>query len=330
MSEVTWEELNKLPCKYFTVPIVRGNGEIILAPSAHSPTTTDYSLIKYNPDTDSCQEWIKYSESFYSTNNTDAIDAERDIIYIPELSNLLQIDLKSGKSQLIEQKLVTRRGDPTSIIIDHKLHIFSQDEHIIYDPDLQTKKVKLIRFNDNFDGTFSGHSMVHLKSQNKLLFIGGRLKKIIIWDIINDKWSILKGLEIVNSSGYSRYRAGVIMTRDEKYAIIFGGQRCDMIDIFDINKRVVYQSNIKCPQEREYRAMLTDNVEKNNVIIHGYLKNVWKNKEFNNLDQLPLELIILITTFYANEYVHLMRLNGEHWRMSLSELLHSKSDPKNR
>ena len=79
MSVETWEELNKLPCRDFGVPLFRNNGDVILAVSCHT-STKDKALIKYLANADSCQVWIKYPDLFFSTNNTDAIDKERDVL----------------------------------------------------------------------------------------------------------------------------------------------------------------------------------------------------------------------------------------------------------
>ena len=197
-----------------------------------------------------------------------------------------------------------------------------KNRNSIYDPELKKmtqKNIAITCSSTNIE--FSGHSMVHLKSQNKVLFMGGKLRNIFIWDIINDKWSIIKGLQI-SESGY-RYRAGIVVTKDEKYVVLFGGSQCDKIEIFDVDKQLICQSDIKCPEMVEYRAMLIDNCKQSDIIIHGYLRKIWNNEEFNNLNN-TIRLIMLMIRFYANEYVHLIQINsGRHWRIQLRDLLSS-------
>ena len=86
------------------------------------------ALMKYNPHTDECKEWIKYPNAFWLSQNTGAIDVERDIIYIVNYHEIWHIDLKSSKIESINisHQNMDVSNDPTSIVIDHKLHTFSR------------------------------------------------------------------------------------------------------------------------------------------------------------------------------------------------------------
>ena len=156
------------------------------------------------------------------------------------------------------------KSDTTSIMINNTLHLFTNDhrinKHIIYDPD--TKK---IIYNETvpISPLLGKHGMVHLKSQNKLLFIAGRLGGIITWDIIKDKWSVMDGLKISDDvDGNDRIRPGIILTKDEKYVIIFGGGYSDCIDIFDVENLLLKTSDIKLPlKATRSRVFMIDNNE---------------------------------------------------------------------
>ena len=62
---------------------------------------------------------------------------------------------------------------------------------------------------------------------------------------------------------------------------------------------------------------------KSDVIINGYLKKCWDEHMFKDFDELPLELIQLLTSFYAQVDVHIITLDdGGHYKVPLNELLH--------
>ena len=174
---------------------------------------------------------------------------------------------------------------------------------------------------------FETQSMVHLKTENKLLFMGGKLKRIMIWNIDKDEWQCIKDVTL---SG-NRSRGGIVVTRDDKYVIFFGGggswiKDSNTIQIFDVVNEKMYQCNIQCPHSGEYRAVLIDNFEKSDIIIDGYLRMIWKEYEFIGMNELPVELIKLLRRFYAQEWLHLMAIRtGEHWKIELPHLLESIS-----
>ena len=137
----------------------------------------------------------------------------------------------------------------------------------------------------------------------------------------HQNWAKLKlsGIKSLRDTGDCAF----VITNDEKYALIFENDVNGTIDIFDIENNTMRRSKLKFPAPGfRLRGFLTDNFEKSDVIIHGYLKKCWDQEMFRDFDELPEELIQLLTLFYAQVDAHIMTLDdGGYYKVPLNELL---------
>ena len=80
---------------------------------------------------------------------------------------------------------------------------------------------------------------------------------------------------------------------------------------------------IKCPvkqTEGSARVAVGNDKDKQDIITKGYVKNLWKKKEFKNLGFPPVYLTDLIVSYGEQEELFLFwRHLG--WRMNVDELL---------
>merc|ERR1712032_240378 len=157
--------------------------------------------------------------------------------------------------------------------------------------------------------------------------MGGKDDKIREYDIKKDEWIVLDAIMPLKSCNLFGY----IITRNDQYLIIFGGNDemingYDTIYIMDINTKSFALSNLKCPVSGQFRAFLVDNYSMTDIIVDGYLRRCWQSDIFKNVGSLPNELINLIYNFYSQEFVHLMQIGkGNHWKILLNDILNTES-----
>ena len=200
------------------------NDEIIFVFGPHRQEIS--SILKYNTIKDECVELIKLSNeqeeeqdngSLCLNPGNAAIDTENNILYIPGVGNVLYtINLKTQKVNNIfnnkkdkkdkEAQLLMQQNILLTIIIDNKMHIFGEynpfsnkhensKNHMVYD----TQNCKILSQNiqepiplecDGAGGQ-AGEGMVYLKSQKKLLLIGGKFNdNIVCYDLMKNKFDV--------------------------------------------------------------------------------------------------------------------------------------------
>ena len=125
---------------------------------------------------------------------------------------------------------------------------------------------------------------------------------------------------------------GIINTINEKYIILLGYKSLrDKKDIWivDLDNRKSYKSFIKLPQSicrNFYDACTMKNEIKTKLLTFGYINEIWKLPQFQDIQSLPFYLITLIQKWVPSlEYVHLIGKNKdmhqEHWTISVNEIL---------
>ena len=98
---------------------------------------------------------------------------------------------------------------------------------------------------------------------------------------------------------------GAILTWDEKYVIIAGGNESDEISVLDIDNQCLKISDIKCPKAGPnlISKTVTGNQVRGNCLVHGYVK---MTKEL----EIPMEIIDLIAVYYPIEMMHWIKWTG--------------------
>ena len=313
------------------------------------------TILLYNVTNNEYDTFMQFKKNMAVRLDSAAIDIENQMIYIAGHAGILQIDLTTKTTRFVSKKRF--KYSLSTIITNDKLYIFhfpiaedrdddfgSLAAHTIYD--IKTSKVRTTTIffpkPAQYTEFAEGEQMVFLESENKCLFIGGDLStNIVIYDITNDDWSIMKG---VRSSDLELYGdQSIVITNDDRFVIIFNSNESDLsiedndgsggmeyvneIEIIDLKTKSCTKSSVKLPsswQDEPSHAFIADDYSKSDIIINGYLRQCWKDKIFINLDQLPLELIRVIIEFHSQDVVHIMqRSTGHQWTISLQEILSS-------
>lgn len=301
------------------------------------------ALLKFSALSDKFEEIMRFDPPLPCKSVSICIDKQNDKIYAPHKNGCYIIDLinKTFKEDMSHLKgaKYSWSGDATSVYIHPKLHVFGHiANHVSYNYETGY-------FQSNEDlmllpppHRFSSQSMVHIPSKNKLLFFGeGMEEHIVSYDVTTGKYRIL---DYVTLPTKNAYHPGVLLTKDEKYVLIFIGFSDDdfgyefvmgeprfwtkktecAIMVLDTETNVLYSSVCAFPRSdvRSTQAFLVDNEKLNSMIINGYIRQYWKQDPRS----IPVDLIDILLMYYEEAEVHLVeRETGQHWKIPLHDIL---------
>ena len=137
---------------------------------------------------------------------------------------------------------------------------------------------------------------------------------------------------------------GIVATRYDRYIIFLGG-RCKELynlkdpfsdDIFVFNTETLKfrKSNVKCPKKASYYAVITNDIDGDDLLTFGYVNNCYKSPTFNHLQSLSFDVVQLIAKWVCNQTIYLIQ-DGEtekdgiwdqwesenHWKMDADDIL---------
>ena len=124
----------------------------------------------------------------------------------------------------------------------------------------------------------------------------------------------------------------MIKTADEKYLILLGYKYFRYkkdIWIVDLDTRKYYKSLVKLPKSihRNFNGACTiKNEIKTKSLTFGYINQIWKSQQYDDIAPLPSYLITLIQKWFGClEYVHLIGKNKDmqqqHWTVRVNQIL---------
>ena len=127
----------------------------------------------------------------------------------------------------------------------------------------------------------------------------------------------------------------VIVSEEEKFFICFGGEieedsdwyYINRIVIIDTRKDMLWKSSITTPCFNFIITIVRDQTY-DELLVHGYINNLWKQYEFKNIAPLPIALVTLITHWMRIEIIHLIGKESEskkckHWSIDIDTVLQS-------
>ena len=168
-----------------------------------------------------------------------------------------------------------------SIVIDHKLHIiggFDSNHHHIWNE--TRNKLESIHQIDEFQGGVFHHVLLHIPSRNELLIMGGYCPReddrtASTYSYLFDENKCVKLDEELNLPT-ENCAFGIVLSPDEKYAILLGGDSNDLkyngIHLLDLEHHIFYTLiNLKCPVINESYAMIIDNSSSNDIVSFGFI-----------------------------------------------------------
>ena len=145
-----------------------------------------------------------------------------------------------------------------------------------------------------------------------------KLEHIYEYSLRDKTWQRWHKMEVQLTNKYSV----ALLTWDEKYVIVAGGNNSKDIFVIDIDEKTVKKCDTECPHAGAHCVGLTGDKRRDIMLIHGYVYRDWKDVEID----IPLEIGELIVRFYCMEMLHWVRwMSGskerEHYTIPIELIL---------
>eukprot|EP01084_Bolivina_argentea_P062215 113749_1 len=335
-----WTLLAGLPHRGSRSPPVNLNGNILICPRRLIDPYDDdnRTIYMYNPTENRWKRWWSEEKKFHFPYL--AIDKQNNKIFIHSDDILISY---SYDDKLFLSKptkcTVARKTRPAAypIMIGDTYTIvggYRSNKHQLWFA--KEKKFKYLTIDDEMSP--AGCVCHVVKAHNNLLVIDAKSKTIYRCNIRNNGISKYTKFQDVLPECFVHF--GCVVTRCNNYVIIFAGTKPSLGpyvpiaessgNIYILNTNIdnikIKQSNIKCPMVGTSSARICSAINitdesKDNLLVQGFLKNIWKRSEFSNLLTLPKYLDKIIEKFHSIEIVHVIDRNGNHWNINMDEIL---------
>lgn len=331
-----WEQLTKFHIRYFAEPQFINNEEYIVIPHKQESVRSD-GIYSYNIKNNKFTKIIDYPtrENYQVYAQTSAYDPKHNCIYLSFVKDLavsntrhiLRIDLNTKKLDILSQ-YESNGNFSTLIVIDNKLHQIGGGDkpiHSMWDlSKLQDENYKKVEYKLHGSQTerLRNTGLIYLKSRNCLLLFGGARRNdpsdsIHEFSLTDNKW-----IELNTKLPRRVSEFGIVKTRSERYVIIMGGSMRDEIYIFDTRDNTIKTSKIKTPVRENFHAAITNN--NNEMLTFAFIRDCYRDKEFEDVPQIPLSLMDLIAEWCINDEIYLLQLaEGHHWRINVDTILNA-------
>eukprot|EP01084_Bolivina_argentea_P158022 275314_1 len=331
MAMQTWKRQKVIPKLFFCAPISLNHKEFLIVPS----TSIDNQIIKYDITSDTYNNWIKFPSDYAFVAH--CIFVWNHSIYVfTKAASILTYNLltnqwnKCTKSDVFDFEL---NGTAYVSTAEYELHIVcgaESNKHFIWTQNNSYGRKYEFKQFDTF-GSLSNAGLVHVKSKNILLLLGGYnhtdwicSDAIYSYDIDKNEW-----VEINTTLPVAMDSFGYVLTTDKKYLLIFGGsdedsRKKDAIYIMDIETMLIVKSRLKCPEKGEYYAILGFDSLSNDTLVNGYIKCCWKLEGFKCLRKPSDDIVSIIQSFHFDEVIHLFeKTNGRHWKIKVDYIVNN-------
>eukprot|EP01084_Bolivina_argentea_P310623 537545_1 len=322
-----WKKLNGSGVRFFLGPFSLNKDEFFImnlnGTSDDDCGDDNNEFFKYNVKHN---KWttmfvLRTSYKLCAHDLSATFDRTNQLLYLSGNSLLYQINLKT---KAIELLLDNGAFDdfPAMSIINDKLHILHDRTHVTYD--VCSKSVTTnYEIGIKIGVVFYVQCILHMKSRNNILMFGndsvGTIKVIYEFSLENDEWH---QWNVKLPTHLSISVAAIFASTDEKY-IFFLGADCsgaedthriadgytysDKISVFDVEKAVLRDCSIKCPYKGLFGGLIVNNEEDDDLLVFGYVKELYGSGCFNDVQQMPHYLIQLIRNYVCNEFIHLIQ-----------------------
>lgn len=286
---------------------------------------------------------------YYIYPNSIAFDRSNNKLYLsgsafnPErvvyhLAHLKSIDMNESTSLRVKDEINMKYyGHPYVVCIHQVVHLFVRSidyqnvAHLKWN--INTKQWNEVHeFIGYLRSTSTVRQIIHLPKKDKIIMvisrgnIGGKsiyFTSTHIWcfDVSQAiaKWE----RKLVIDEGY-RGSLQIVATSDENYLILlFTQQQCfDILDMRDHKKYRLRKCSIVLKiHEYDNSLMAITGGIQDSILIHGWVKSLFKKKKFSSLTMPPWYLVQIIETYYNQETVHVIQAQKVHHLINLKTVL---------
>ena len=147
-------------------------------------------------------------------------------------------------------------------------------------------------------------SLLHVPSKHMMLMIGGTIshKPLGIWKfcLIAQEWTKLPNLD------FNHKYVDSVLSSNEDYILITRGAVSDKISVLDIrdeNEYKLRECKIKLPKVGKCLIVRMGGI-KDEILTIGWIKELFKTKQFKKLALPPPYLMKMISLYYNQEMLH--------------------------
>ena len=85
------------------------------------------------------------------------------------------------------------------------------------------------------------------------------------------------------------------------------------------------KSRISCPAKGWMDAIVTNDIDGDNVLTYAYVNDCYKLNNFGDMQILPYYLIEMIARWVSRQYIHLLTEGDDrgHWKIDVDDILQS-------
>ena len=297
-------------------------------------TNMQYSLMpglyKYNVIYDKWILLISNPSGCRTIDNGICYDEQNQLIYsLGREPQMIIYNLATSKVEVIETN-ESVGSEPELLMIGGECHIIlGRDSVHHYKWNATTQKLEAIfTFTHLGYGLFQ-HGISHIKSQHRLLLLGGYDDVTDysdeIWEYHVDhndedrKWEKLKDVKLPTAM----CNFGCILSKNEDYLITFGGEddnpfELKNIFILDLYEMKFYSSKIKMREQGRVYPISMNN-ENSIIFLSGFIRNISKEYDIN----IPTELIQLFHAYLESDTIYLC-IGRSLYKAELNDILANK------
>ena len=302
------------------------NNEFIGASFKYTEWDNNSGIFKYNVTLNEWELIFKYPSDFQSEDHQICYDKDHDTIYLyGNEQQMVIINLTTSKIDIHETTQFVGEF-PVLLMIDNECHMFlggDSKDHYKWNSALKQLE-KIYEFSHLIKG-LSEHGIVHIQSENKLLLFGGyddgtQQCTDQIWAYYIQENKAIKLNNIKLPAEMSNF--GWILSDDERYVIIFGGETANMdtsknILILDINEWCMYQSQVELDNNYSILKAISMKNEQSGILVDGYIRQISMKCDLN----VPMELCALFHSYYDSETIYIIDSKLRLYRIELNDIL---------
>ena len=178
------------------------------------------------------------------------------------------------------------------------------------------------------DNPLQHHRLIQVK--DKLLMFGGYngyiggsdVDRIYEYDASKNEWST-----IPVKMPFAGNSFGCTTIFNDEFVLLIGGRtnmqwKSDEIWIYSVQDQKFRKSKITCPRMTSLDVITISDPETDKMVVVGFIRNIWREYDMNQHLFPPPPLIKMISTYYSNEYVHLLETDSlKHWRIDAWKIM---------
>ena len=290
--------------------------------------TQSSGIYTYNLHLHTSTQLFKYSDDIVVDEYYLEIDAQRNKLYGSGFkSPLFIIDLDNDKfiewAKLKPKKnIISYKGCGSLINVNGQIHLiggYGNPKHFIWNDEAEQLQ-QIYDFRNNLDHT-KDLSLVYIPTQGKILMFTW----FEVWnhDLKTRKWKKIRELEFMHTP------KAIVLTSDEHYVILSNSHSRD-IYAMDISTPAykLYKSSVKNPWKEEHLMTKVGGL-KDELLVFGWIKHLFKTKELKLVQEPPIYLKVLVGSFYSKEEIHWIGQNSKrHASITINQVLTTlKGDP---